>query len=140
MAFIPGSQHIPNPQQILKTIAGSLPLWGGLETPETQSERYSSCPKPELSCQTKFDHQNTCCFNYPGGHFLQTQFWDADPAIGPDDSWTIHGLWYVQNFSVNSLFFASLLVPTAFTGLITATGGSISTAILTGGIATYRLS
>jgi ribonuclease T2 len=24
---------------------------------------------------------------------LQTQFWDADPAVGPVDSWTIHGLW-----------------------------------------------
>jgi len=24
---------------------------------------------------------------------LQTQFWDTDPATGPTDSWTIHGLW-----------------------------------------------
>ncbi|KAM0504500.1 hypothetical protein ACHAP0_002267 [Verticillium nonalfalfae] len=24
---------------------------------------------------------------------LQTQFWDSNPATGPDDSWTIHGLW-----------------------------------------------
>lgn len=24
---------------------------------------------------------------------MQTQFWDADPATGPSDSWTIHGLW-----------------------------------------------
>ncbi|KAH8914203.1 ribonuclease T2 [Atractiella rhizophila] len=24
---------------------------------------------------------------------LQTQFWDTDPVTGPDDSWTIHGLW-----------------------------------------------
>jgi ribonuclease T2 len=22
-----------------------------------------------------------------------TQFWDTNPAVGPDDSWTIHGLW-----------------------------------------------
>ncbi|TID14304.1 ribonuclease M [Venturia nashicola] len=36
---------------------------------------------------------DTCCFNYPGGHLLQTQFWDTDPATGPSDSWTIHGLW-----------------------------------------------
>ncbi|KAK0547195.1 Ribonuclease T2-like [Tilletia horrida] len=24
---------------------------------------------------------------------LLTQFWDSHPAAGPDDSWTIHGLW-----------------------------------------------
>lgn len=24
---------------------------------------------------------------------LQTQFWDVDPPVGPDNSWTIHGLW-----------------------------------------------
>ncbi|KAK4864021.1 hypothetical protein LT330_010231 [Penicillium expansum] len=35
----------------------------------------------------------TCCFNYPGGALLQTQFWDTSPSTGPDDSWTIHGLW-----------------------------------------------
>ncbi|KAJ5779997.1 hypothetical protein N7457_005157 [Penicillium paradoxum] len=35
----------------------------------------------------------TCCFNYPGGALLLTQFWDTSPSTGPDDSWTIHGLW-----------------------------------------------
>ncbi|CAI7599958.1 unnamed protein product [Penicillium glandicola] len=35
----------------------------------------------------------TCCFNYPGGALLQTQFWDTSPSTGPDDSWTVHGLW-----------------------------------------------
>ncbi|KAJ5131396.1 uncharacterized protein N7515_007435 [Penicillium bovifimosum] len=35
----------------------------------------------------------TCCFNYPGGALLQTQFWDTDPSTGPSDSWTVHGLW-----------------------------------------------
>lgn len=24
---------------------------------------------------------------------LQTQFWDTNPATGPQDHWTIHGLW-----------------------------------------------
>lgn len=38
---------------------------------------------------------DTCCTIYPGGQILQTQFWDTDPVTGPDDSWTIHGLWYV---------------------------------------------
>ncbi|KAI9811250.1 MAG: ribonuclease T2-like [Pycnora praestabilis] len=37
--------------------------------------------------------QNTCCFNSPGGQLLQTQFWDTDPATGPANHWTVHGLW-----------------------------------------------
>ncbi|KAJ5259222.1 Ribonuclease T2 [Penicillium angulare] len=45
-----------------------------------------------FSCQSS-SKSPTCCFNYPGGALLQTQFWDTDPATGPDDSWTIHGLW-----------------------------------------------
>ncbi|KAI0016801.1 ribonuclease T2-like protein [Xylariomycetidae sp. FL0641] len=47
----------------------------------------------ELSCHNTSSVADTCCFNTPGGSMIQTQFWDADPAIGPDDSWTIHGLW-----------------------------------------------
>ncbi|KII89225.1 hypothetical protein PLICRDRAFT_175444 [Plicaturopsis crispa FD-325 SS-3] len=35
----------------------------------------------------------SCCTETPGGLLLQTQFWDYEPATGPDDSWTIHGLW-----------------------------------------------
>ncbi|KAJ5312010.1 hypothetical protein PENANT_c022G04682 [Penicillium antarcticum] len=45
-----------------------------------------------FSCQSS-SSTPTCCFNYPGGAFLQTQFWDTDPVTGPSDSWTIHGLW-----------------------------------------------
>ncbi|KAI0828417.1 ribonuclease T2-like protein [Hypoxylon sp. FL0890] len=47
----------------------------------------------ELSCHNTTVETDTCCFNYPGGSLLQTQFWDTDPVVGPDDSWTIHGLW-----------------------------------------------
>ncbi|KAI1092290.1 ribonuclease M [Rostrohypoxylon terebratum] len=47
----------------------------------------------ELSCHNSTTVADLCCFNYPGGSLLQTQFWDTDPAVGPDDSWTIHGLW-----------------------------------------------
>ena len=46
-----------------------------------------------LSCHNKSAVANTCCFNYPGGLLLQTQFWDSDPATGPADHWTVHGLW-----------------------------------------------
>ncbi|PLB33426.1 T2 family ribonuclease [Aspergillus candidus] len=44
-----------------------------------------------LSCQG--DAKASCCFNAPGGALLLTQFWDTDPVTGPDDSWTLHGLW-----------------------------------------------
>ncbi|ETI24928.1 hypothetical protein G647_04298 [Cladophialophora carrionii CBS 160.54] len=54
-----------------------------------------SCPNPPtLSCPTSPPESlNTCCINHPSGHFLQTQFWDTAPPIGPNTSWTIHGLW-----------------------------------------------
>ncbi|KAJ5614802.1 Ribonuclease T2, partial [Penicillium herquei] len=45
-----------------------------------------------LSCQSS-SKAPTCCYNYPGGALLQTQFWDSDPSTGPSGSWTIHGLW-----------------------------------------------
>ncbi|KAL6787017.1 ribonuclease T2 [Trichoderma sp. SZMC 28012] len=46
-----------------------------------------------LSCQNTTAVSNTCCFNYPGGQLLQTQFWDTNPSTGPSNSWTVHGLW-----------------------------------------------
>ncbi|KAH6692720.1 ribonuclease Trv [Plectosphaerella plurivora] len=53
-----------------------------------------SCPLDvPLSCHNTTVYEDTCCFNAPGGQILQTQFWDSAPATGPDDSWTIHGLW-----------------------------------------------
>lgn len=64
------------------------------------------CPiELPLSCQNHTDIQDSCCFEYPGGIFLQTQFWDYVPSrsgldddelekqLGPLDSFTIHGLW-----------------------------------------------
>lgn len=94
-------QQIPGPQRILKAFAGSLGVTslsdlGSSSAPGSEvagPNTYQECPNAELSCQSRYHGQNTCCFNYPGGQFLQTQFWDADPAAGPDDSWTIHGLW-----------------------------------------------
>lgn len=58
-----------------------------------------------LSCSNKTVINNSCCFEYPGGIFLQTQFWNYFPSkkrfeetelvneLGPLDSFTIHGLW-----------------------------------------------
>ena len=52
-----------------------------------------SCPlPPALSCP--LDPSISSCCTPSGGLFLQTQFWDPYPhAKGPDNSWTIHGLW-----------------------------------------------
>ncbi|SJX62821.1 related to ribonuclease M [Sporisorium reilianum f. sp. reilianum] len=47
-----------------------------------------------LSCSTAPTCPlDPCSTNTPGGLLLLTQFWDFAPAIGPADSWTIHGLW-----------------------------------------------
>lgn len=54
----------------------------------------TTCPATsQQSCHNTTVQTNLCCFNAPGGALLQTQFWDTDPVTGPDDSWTIHGLW-----------------------------------------------
>lgn len=55
-----------------------------------------SCPRDlPLSCHNTSQVGDLCCFNYPGGQLLQTQFWDYSPSTGPVNSWTIHGLWCV---------------------------------------------
>ncbi|CRL19300.1 Ribonuclease T2 [Penicillium camemberti] len=82
---------IPGPQKILKTVGS---LWLSQTSNENANPgTSSSCPASEISCQANYHGQDTCCFNYPGGQMLQTQFWDVDPALGPEDAWTIHGLW-----------------------------------------------
>lgn len=59
----------------------------GLATQQCPYPPIRSCPFPPPR------DINPCCVNHPSGHFLQTQFWDTSPALGPADSWTIHGLW-----------------------------------------------
>jgi hypothetical protein len=54
-----------------------------------------SCPNAQVSCRNSSAVADTCCFNSPGGQLLLTQFWDSNPPLGPTNSWTIHGLWYV---------------------------------------------
>ncbi|KAI4089345.1 MAG: hypothetical protein LQ344_005477 [Seirophora lacunosa] len=53
----------------------------------------STCENPQLSCRNTTAVADTCCFNAPGGQLLLTQFWDTNPPTGPNNSWTIHGLW-----------------------------------------------
>ena len=53
-----------------------------------------SCPIDiPITCTNNTPVENSCCFESPGGIFLQTQFWDYSPPIGKDDEWTLHGLW-----------------------------------------------
>lgn len=37
--------------------------------------------------------RDNCCYEGNNGLFLQTQFWDYDPATGGNETWTLHGLW-----------------------------------------------
>ncbi|KAL0947455.1 hypothetical protein HGRIS_013562 [Hohenbuehelia grisea] len=55
--------------------------------------RAEQCTIKQPSCQNTTTVEDMCCFEHPGGLLMQTQFWDSEPANGPEDSWTIHGLW-----------------------------------------------
>ncbi|EDN09401.1 ribonuclease T2 precursor [Histoplasma mississippiense (nom. inval.)] len=89
--------NFPSPKKVLRVTslgASQIPLWNNHpmgHTPEVAE--FHSCPDPQLSCKVEFNSQDTCCFNYPGGQLLQVQLWDVDPPRGPEDGWTIHGLW-----------------------------------------------
>jgi hypothetical protein len=67
-------------------------------SPSSQLHYFSSAPScpidGPMSCHNTTVAPDSCCFIYPGGQLLQTQFWDTSPAVGPEDSWTLHGLWY----------------------------------------------
>ncbi|CCE63795.1 hypothetical protein TPHA_0F03140 [Tetrapisispora phaffii CBS 4417] len=65
-----------------------------------------SCPIDlPLTCRNATEVTDSCCFEFPGGIFLQTQFWNYRPSrvgmnateieneLGPLDAFTIHGLW-----------------------------------------------
>ncbi|BGP28321.1 Ribonuclease T2-like [Rhodotorula toruloides] len=84
--------------------ATSFPgLSGLLNAAEAQAHKFlglNTCPSPAFapaSCVNgkppSFPGLDPCCTNVPGGYFLSTQFWDSDPPTGPNNSWTLHGLW-----------------------------------------------
>ena len=93
---IPGimSPLLPSLRTFSKFISAYSPLLLTLSS-STLGGSPPTCSNPQTSCQNTTAVSNTCCFNSPGGLLLQTQFWDTDPATGPTNSWTIHGLWYV---------------------------------------------
>ena len=57
-----------------------------------------SCPLDgPVSCHNSTPISgDSCCFVYPGGRLLLTQFWDQRVhAGGAEEDWTLHGLWCV---------------------------------------------
>ncbi|KAH7384954.1 ribonuclease T2-like protein [Cadophora sp. MPI-SDFR-AT-0126] len=67
-------------------LSSSVPTSAPTGTPKV-------CLNPQLSCQNTTAVEDLCCFNSPGGQLLLTEFWDTAPSTGPNNSWTIHGLW-----------------------------------------------
>lgn len=62
------------------------------------------CPADvPLSCEADSPPDEKCCYNDPGGLLLITQFWDTDPVNGPEDAWTLHGLWSVDTIHIDWL-------------------------------------
>ncbi len=88
---------MPSFKSLALAAAGSAQIALGLRSPVSRLATLAGasevCTNPQLSCHNTTAVQNLCCFNSPGGLLLQTQFWDTNPASGPDNSWTIHGLW-----------------------------------------------
>ncbi|KAH6691114.1 ribonuclease Trv [Leptodontidium sp. MPI-SDFR-AT-0119] len=79
------SQHTPRFLLAIAALAGLIPLAfaGAVE----------SCSNDASQLACSGTSTDSCCFNTPGGLFQQVQFWDTNPATGPSNSWTIHGLW-----------------------------------------------
>jgi ribonuclease T2 len=84
LSQLPTSLHNPGP---IADIVPYEPLSG-----------IPSCPiEGPTSCHNSTPIAgDSCCFVYPGGRMLLTQFWDTQiHAGGSEQDWTLHGLWYV---------------------------------------------
>ncbi|CCK72220.1 ribonuclease T2 KNAG_0J01390 [Huiozyma naganishii CBS 8797] len=90
---------LPSTSQLWSAVFGAVTS-NGLTSTAPQ------CPlKMPLTCHNSTAINDQCCFEYPGGIFVQTQFWNYSPSrsnlneteligeLGPLDSFTIHGLW-----------------------------------------------
>ncbi|KAI3316901.1 ribonuclease Trv [Xylariaceae sp. AK1471] len=69
------------------------PIFDGI-TPYDPLSGAPSCPiDGPVSCQNQ-SAADSCCFIYPGGRLLLTQFWDREIHVGgSEEDWTVHGLW-----------------------------------------------
>lgn len=106
LAQLPFLPDIPNPFTSIFNPglqgagdAFSRPNYGydGQITPYEPLSGAPSCPiDGPLSCHnnTPIAGDDSCCFVYPGGRILLTQFWDREVhAGGAEEDWTLHGLW-----------------------------------------------
>lgn len=85
----------------LDSASEAIPEWdhgyNGEITPYDPLSGAPSCPiSGPLSCHnnTPIAGDGSCCFIYPGGRMLLTQFWDSEVHVGgSEEDWTLHGLW-----------------------------------------------
>lgn len=69
-----------------------VPTTDGFVSPSLSAPEHQQCPADApLSCSA--GPSDSCCYEGSNGLFLSTQFWDYNPATGPSDVWTLHGLW-----------------------------------------------
>ncbi|KAF2500074.1 ribonuclease M [Lophium mytilinum] len=87
------ASSLPSLRSLSKIALGGAQLFLGSGSTVLGGTPKTCSTTGQLSCHNTTAVADLCCFNAPGGQLLQTQFWDTDPATGPSDSWTIHGLW-----------------------------------------------
>lgn len=84
-------------QAIIPSSSKGYNGYHGEVTPYEPLSGAPSCPiDGPLSCHnnTPIAGDQSCCFVYPGGRMLLTQFWDREVhAGGAEEDWTLHGLW-----------------------------------------------
>lgn len=105
LAQVPFLGDFPNPFSIVDPASQgvgetfSRPNYGydGQVTPYEPLSGAPSCPiDGPTSCRnsTPVAGDESCCFVYPGGRLLLTQFWDREVHVGgAEEDWTLHGLW-----------------------------------------------
>ncbi len=88
----PLSVHMPSPFSFLDVAIAPAPPD---VVPYIPLSAATSCPiDGPMSCHNSTPTGDACCFVYPGGRMLLTQFWDPEVhAGGAEEDWTIHGLW-----------------------------------------------
>lgn len=62
-------------------------------SPDRKAKYHEQCHVHKYTPFSCTLDQDTCCYEATNGLFLATQFWDYNPATGPDDLFTTHGLW-----------------------------------------------
>ncbi|PRT53763.1 Ribonuclease T2-like [Wickerhamiella sorbophila] len=77
---------------VADAVACCVPRSDDFVSPSLSAPEHQQCPaNAPLSCSS--GTTDSCCYEGTNGLFLSTQFWDYNPATGPDDVWTLHGLW-----------------------------------------------